>query len=68
MSSTAIKNKTKKQTHSKQSKIKVATNDDFNSDECSDTSLESNKSVEIKNKKNKQQSTSKANVEKKGSD
>ena len=51
MSSTAIKNKTKKQTHSKQSKIKVATNDDFNSDECSDTSLENNKSVEVKKKR-----------------
>lgn len=63
--STSVEKKKKKVENKKKSLNKLKYNDEFTSDECSDTSLDSSKSVEVKKlKKGKQKSTSKPNGEK----
>merc|ERR1719354_545355 len=60
--STSVQKKKKKVATKKKSLSKLKNDDEITSDECSDTSLDSNKSVEIKKrKKEKQNGTSKAN-------
>lgn len=60
--STSVQKKKKKVATKKKSVSKLKNDDEITSDECSDTSLDSNKSVEIKKrKKEKQNGISKAN-------